>query len=473
MVAFLAGGLALSHGARSNASAAETAAPPSKPASAPIAGGPPLRAMSLDQALAYARAHQPALRSAQARVAAAAADTGIARAQWFPRMGLTAQVFEGTTNNTTASYIGAPAVDLPRIGGTRVTPTGGLGPSTSTLAAVGVQQELFDFGRIAAQAALSDLAYEGERLRADAERLRLDLLVREAYYGVQAARAVLVAAQDAYHRASLHRDLAAAEVKSGLHAPIELTRAQADLSRFNVGQIRAGGSLRTSQAVFAAAVGVEDRLLDAAGQPPPIGTVPSLEQGLRRAAEREPQLLEARTRIRAAQALASAIAAEARPDLLLTASFSGRAGTATPTSGSVSDTYGPLPLVPNWDLGLVLRWPFHDPVVAARRSAAESRIEVARADVARLSQQETAAIQEAYVSLEVNQAAVVGLDEAVGAARDNYAQAEARFKAGLGTALELADAEAVRTGAEIQLAVGQFEAQRARAAIARLTAEDP
>jgi len=59
----------------------------------------------------------------------------------------------------------------------------------------------------------------------------------------------------------------------------------------------------------------------------------------------------------------------------------------------------------------------------------------------------------------------------VDAAHANYAQAEARFKAGLGTSLELADAEAVRTDAEIQLAIGRFEALRARAVLGRLTAE--
>lgn len=427
--------------------------------------------MTLEEALSFARAHQPAIRSALARVAAAAADTRIARAQWLPGLGATAQAFEGTVNNTTASYVGAPRVDLPRIGGTTVGSTGPWVPSTSMLVAVGVGQEVFDFGRIAAVAAVADVAYDGERFRADSERLRIDLLVREAYFGVQGARAVLRAAEDAYRRAGVHRDMAAAAVKSGLHAPIELTRAQADLTRFGVGRIRAAGSLRTSQAAFAAAVGVEDRLLDAAGQPPPISAVPPLDLGLRQAAERDPLLQEAHSRVRGAESLTRAIGAEMRPDVALTATFSGRAGTATPSSGSVSDTYGPLPIVPNWDVGLLLRWPLYDPVVAARRDAAANRAEVARADVSVLSQQESAFIEQAYVSLEVNQATAVGLQQAVDAARANYAQAEARFKAGLGTSLELADAEALRTDAEIQLAVGQFEVQRGRAVIGRLIAE--
>jgi outer membrane protein len=428
--------------------------------------------MTLDQALAYARLHQPALQSALARVAAAAADTRVARAQWLPTFGATAQGFEGTTNNTTASYLGAPKVDLPRIGGTKVVSSGDWTPSTSTLAALGAGQEVFDFGRIAAQAAVADVSLVAERHRADAERLRVDLLVKDAYYGVQGGRAVLRAAEDAYARARVHREMAAAEVKSGLHAPIELTRAEADLARFDVGRIRAGGALRTAQAVFAAAVGVDEPLLDAAGQPPPSPAAPSLAEGLGRALARDPVLQEARARVGAADALARAIAAETRPDLVLTATLSGRVGTAEPSSGPISDRYGPLPIVPNWDVGLVLRWPFGDPVVRARRAAATDRVEVARADVAALAQQEGAAVQQAYVTLEVSQAALVGLGRAVEAGRANYAQAEARFKAGLGTSLELADAEAVRTDAEIQMAVGEFDAQRARAVLARLIAED-
>jgi outer membrane protein TolC len=448
------------------------------PAAAPARAGAaapvqvqPLREMTLDQALSYARAHQPVLRSALARVAEAAAEVYVVRSQWLPNVGATAQIFGGTVNNTTASYLGVPEVELPRIGGTKVSATGTFRPSASTLAGVGVGQELFDFGRIGAQAAAADLAREAERHRADAESLRVDLLVKDTYYGVLAARAIQLAAGDAYQRATVHREMAAAEVKSGLHAPIELTRAEADLTRFDVGRVRAGGALRTAQSVFAAAVGVDDPLLDAVGAPPPLSPAPPLEQGLRQALAKDPALDEARARVRGADASTHAVAAEMRPDLALTATFSGRAGTGEPSSGSISDRYGPLPSVPNWDVGLVLRWPIYDPVIAARQTAAARHADVARADASALAQQEAAVVQQAYVSLEVSQAALISLARAAEAGRANYAQAEARFKAGLGTSLELADAEAVRTDAEIQQAVGEFEARRSRAALSRLIAE--
>jgi outer membrane protein len=435
------------------------------------AGSAPIRAMTLSEALAYARVHQPAIQSALARVEAAASEARVARAQWLPGLGATAQLFEGTTNNSTASTLGVPEVDLPRIGGTAVRSTGNFAPKTSTLLAVGAGQEVLDFGRIAAQAAVADVAHEAARYQAENERLRVDLMIKEAFFGVQGARAVQQAAEDAYVRARVHRDMAAAGVKSGLHAPVELTRAEADLTRFDVGRIRTAGGLATAQAVFAAAVGVDDPLLDAAGEAPPVTPPPPLADGVARALARDPALLGARAQIRGAEAAARAIGAELRPDLSLSATVSARAGTATPTSGPLSPDYGPLPTVPNWDVGLVFRWPLYDAVVAARRDAAASRIGVARADAAVLGRQETAAVQQAYVGLEIAGAALGSLERAVEAARANYAQAEARFKAGLGTSLELADAEAVRTDAEIQLAVGRFDAQRARAVLARLLAE--
>lgn len=428
--------------------------------------------MSLDEALTFARGSQPTLLGALARVNAAAADQRVARAAWTPRIGATLQAFEGTTNNTTASTLGVAMVALPRIGGTRVDGSRSWAPSRSTLAAVGLEQEIFDFGRIAAAAAVTDVAFQVERHRADAERLRIELMVKEAYFGVHGARSVLRAAEDAFKRAALHRDMASAEVKSGLFAPIELTRAESDLARFDVGQIRARGALSTAQAVFAAAVGVTERLLDAKDAVTELVPPPPVDEGIRRALHDDPIILESLARIEGAQALTRELGAELRPQVVLTSSVSERGASATPSTGPYADPYEPLPSIPNWDVGLLLTWPLHDGVVEARRNAAASRVAVARADAVALAQEEVAAVEHAYVSLAVSQAALVGLERAVHAALANYAQAEARFKAGLGTALELADAESLRTDAEIQLAVGEFDARRYRAVIGRLLAED-
>jgi outer membrane protein TolC len=98
--------------------------------------------------------------------------------------------------------------------------------------------------------------------------------------------------------------------------------------------------------------------------------------------------------------------------------------------------------------------------------------QVRRDEIDLTREQEVAAIRQVYVQLQVAHAALAALDNAVVAARANYDQADARFRAGLGTAVELADAEAIRADAEIQLALGQFEFARSRAALGRAIAEE-
>lgn len=435
-------------------------------------GSRSLRAIGLGDAIAYAKAHQPAVRTAMARIAAQNALAGIPRARWLPRFGATAQLFGATANQTTASYVTTDSPDLPRIGGTRATSTGSFRPFASTLAGVGGTQELFEFGRIAAETAAADALVTIERHRAEVATLDVAFNVEEAYFAVFAAKSVLKASDEAYERARAHRDLAKAGVTSGLRPPIELTRAEAELAKLDIGRIRARGSVDTSQAVLAAAVGATDAALDVTSTPPSPSEMPSLDEALELSGARDPRLLEAIAQLRAQEARTRAIGAELRPDLSLTATVTGRAGGAPPSGNGVAASGdGFIPNVPNWDVGVVLTWPLFDGVVNARQNASQAEERVRREEIGQVRQETVAAVREAYVGVEVARAALPGLRHSLEAARANYEQADARFKAGLGTSVELADAEAVRTSAEIQLALGEFELARARSAFGRTIAE--
>jgi outer membrane protein TolC len=431
----------------------------------------PRRSLGLDEALAFAREHQPLVRVARARIAAAKAAGAIPGAQWGPQVGLTAQLYGATANNTTASSLGDPAVDLPRIGGTRATDVGSFRPYVSSLVGVGVWQEIFDFGRIAAQQVDARSAIEIERLRGEADRLDVEFAVRQAFFAVQAAQSVVLAADGAFVRARAHRDLAAAGVKSGMRAPIDLTRVEAELTRFEVGKIRARGGLTMAQGVLAAAVGAPEPLVGAAGQPPEPQPLPALADVLASAAGRDPMIREAIAQIAAQEAHTRAIAAEKRPNLYLTGTFSGRGGGAPPSSGPSPVGGGLLPTVANWDLGLVLSWPFLDPVVSARKEASEAREDAARARLDERRFAQAALVQRAYFAVEIARSSLPALERALDAARKNQAQAEARFQQGLATSVELADAEGLLTESEIQLVLGRFELARARAAFGRAIAE--
>jgi outer membrane protein TolC len=467
--------------------AAASSAPPAR-AQAPAAGGSagvlaarqpidtphPPRTLTMAEALSYAREHQPAIHSALSNVAARMAEAKVPSGRWLPSVGVGAQLYGMTANNTTATYLSTDWLDVPRIGGTTALTSPSSAnwqPYASTLVVAGVSQEVFDFGRIGAQRAAADALVDVARRDADAARLDVEFGVEEAYFSVLAAKAVVKASDQAYERAVVHRDFAKRGVESGMRSPIELTRAEADLARFDVGRVRARGGVALAQTVLAAAIGAPDYAVDVAEETPQRAEMPTIEEAIRLAQARDPRLASALAQLAAAEKRTTAVGAELRPDLSLTATLSGRAGGA-PVAGATPAGEGWIPNVPNWDVGLVLSWPLFDGVIGARRDAAKSLEQVRHDEVDTARLQDVATVRETYARVDVARSALGALQNAVVAARANYDQADARFRSGIGNAVELADAEAVRTDAEIQLALGQFDLARARAAFGRAIAEE-
>jgi outer membrane protein len=435
---------------------------------------PAAHPMTLVEALAYAHGHEPAILQALAQVKTEEADAKVPRAAWQPVIGASAQIFAATSNNTTASYIAADSIVIPRIGGSPSVSESGAGwkPYASTFVGVSAVQEIFDFGRIAARTAVADANVAVLKQDADARRLDVELSVEEAYFGVYAAKGVLEASEDAYQRALTHRDLAKAGVTSGLRSPIELTRAEADLSRYDIGRIRARGGVLVSRSVLAASIGAPELDVDVSGPAPTPAQVPTLADAIRLATDRDPRIREAVARLQAQEKNTVAVGAALRPNVFATGTLSGRAGGGTPSgAGIIPDGAGFAPDVPNWDVGLVLSWTMFDGVTLAARDASRTAEEARKDEIALFRTREVAAVTQGYTRVSVARDAVPALREAVRGAVANYSQADARFKAGLGNAVELADAEALRADAEVQLALGLFEVARARAVFGRAIAE--
>jgi outer membrane protein len=432
-------------------------------------------AMTLPEALQYARAHHPALRAALARAQAVAADATVTRARWYPTLVGTAQLLASTTNNTTGSYLSIPGFDNPRVSATRAESPGSasLAPSPSTLVGLGARQELFDFGRITAQVAVDDLNAEAERLSSESTSLVIDYDVEETYFAVSTAHAIQTASEHAYERAAVHRDLARAGVESGLRRPIELTRSEATLDRYDLGRIRARRGVAVAESVFAAAVGLPGSRLDITPAAEAPTEVPPLPAALAKALRDNPELLGAHAREQGQEARVRAIESETRPNLFLSGAISGNAGGATPSSGEAAPDQGLLPVVPNWDVGVALSWPLLDPTVSARADRARIQQDAEREETRAVQLRVTASVEEAYLDVEAAGEALPVLKHTMDAAVANYAQANARFENGLGDTVELADAEELRTNAEIELALGTFEVARTRAALGRLIAEHP
>lgn len=432
---------------------------------------PPPRSLTLREAITYARAHQPSLQAARARVEVARAQARLPRAAQTPRIVAGAELLAGTNNNTTTSYGGPLGFDVPRIGGTPANAPDRLSPEPSTLVGIGLRQEVYDFGRLSAQAAALDLFARAAEDDAQLADLDLALYVEESFYAVAGAHAVLRASEAAATRATAHRDLAKAGVGAKLRPPIELTRAEADLARFEVDRLRAQGALTSAEAVLAAAIGAPDAAIDAGADDLPYPSVLPLETAIREFDQREPSLRARADALRAQHEVTRSIEDELRPDVSLSAGVTGRAGGSSVTTNPTPAGAGFLPDVPNWDAMLVVSWPLFDRTVDVRAETSRrlERVRAAEVDLERERLRGRAA--QAYVDLQVAGSALPALERSLDAARANQAQADARFGSGLATAIELADAEALLADAEIQLAIGQFQRARARARLARVIAE--
>jgi outer membrane protein len=337
--------------------------------------------------------------------------------------------------------------------------------------AISVSQELYDFGRISARMVAADARAAAAGAEREVALLDVQLAVEEAYNAVLAARDVLHATEEALRRAVTHRDFAVAGTTSGMRPPIELTRAQADVAQLEVRRIRARAGLDAAQAAFAAAMGSTALAVDAQPSGEVESPSPSLEQVMERAARKNPAIAAARSRLDAERASTRAIGRELLPNLSATAGLSGRAGGAATATAAPPFGDGWLPDVPNWHLGVVLSWNLFDATVLARRSASQARERVAQADLEATRLAVALGAERAHLELDAALGALPGLRASVEAARRNQAQADARFRAGLGTVVELADAEALLTTAELELAVGRFAVARARAELGRALAE--
>jgi outer membrane protein TolC len=434
----------------------------------------PRQAMTLAQALDFARAHHPRLKVADAEVRFARELAEEPKARWLPSFGVTAQVVGSSNNNSATNWLGSKgAVEFPRIAG-----TGFLQhpsdidwkPYLNTSVGVSGEQLVFDSGRIAAELAVADALTDAQQASKEDRQLSVELGVRETYFATLAARAVVEVARQAERRASVHRDEAHARVTQGVRSRVEELRAEADLARFQVGVLRAEAGLRSAQAAFAEAVGAPSPLgaVDEPGVAAPT-TVPTLEVVLDDAARRDPVVREALLRERAAQAEVRLATTELLPEVYVVATVSSAAGGA-PKEGTTSQTWGlgAVPWVPDYFAGAVLSWRFFDPVRRARQTSAERAGEITVAELENVQQQSIARVQQAWVRAQVAAQSLPALENARLAAQANYEQAEVRVNSGLGTAVELADAEALRTSAEVELVLGRFEVVRARASLVRV-----
>ncbi len=428
------------------------AAAPSVSAQTP----PPPSPLTLQQAVAYAVAHYPAIRAASARVSAQEAGIDLAETSYLPRLDSTLQINRATRNNVAGLLL--PGAPIPSISG----PVSDSSPTSIWGSAGGLllSWEVFDFG---ARGAAVDVArHQMARATAAAELTRVDVAVRtaDAYLRLAAAQETVRAARANVERLEVFANAVAVLVKNQLRAGADDSRAQAELAIARIQLIQAEQAEEIARAGVAQWLGVDpgDVQLATAALLAAAPTAPAASPD----AARHPAAAGQRAALDASHAAQNAIGRSYFPRFSFQTAFSARGSGATANGALLSGTSGLGWRTSNWATGVTATFPLFDRFSLQARKAIEQQNE--RAEAASYDRVvRELSTQSRQARAEMNGARRVAAQTPVqlASARVLDQQSRARYDAGLGTIVEVADAARLLLQAEVGDAVAKLGIWRA------------
>jgi len=430
--------------------AAQPAATPVAPAAAPpTTTGPEV--LTLERAIEIAMRQQPSLRQSKAQVEAAQGRADLARVARNPTIALDATAGTSSSFTTgTGTAAGVRAGDF-----FSHEESTGLGASASW--------RIYDFGQTAANIRAADLNAEAAAATVGTSTLDIRTNVEVAYLTAVADRKLVLVAETTVKSEDAHLDQARRFVAAQAHDPIEVAQAQARDANAKSALAQSQSNEAIALANLRSAIGWVDPLNSptvAANWPTPPESEPLALAALVDAARKNrPEIVQLDKQIEAADANLTAARAERRPVLSANAQTQWSPGT-----GNWSPD-------PSWSAGLSLTWSLFD----GGRSAADQRVANANLQIS-VAQRDallvtlTSQLDAARSQIIANRANVAASTEAVTAAQAQLKLSEARYTQGLGSQIELADAQTAVTTAQGNLVQAEFQFATAWAQLHRATA---
>lgn len=420
--------------------------------------------LTLEQAIAQATGNYAAVRVSSEQASAAAASINLARTAFLPKVDGIAQLNRATRNNVYGMLM-PNSVIMPI--------SGPPNPSNSLTnvwgSAVGflVSWEPLDFGLRQAQVDAAGAAKQ--RADAGVERTRFDVAASaaDAFLTILAAQQSVEAAKAGVTRARTFHEIVSALVKAELRPGAEASRARAEMAMAETQRIQAEQSVNLARAALSQFLGAPPppaieagRLLE---EPPPAP--PSSAQAA--ADPLHPAVREQTAAIAESEARSKVLDRSYFPKFNLQSGVYARGTGANPdfTTGGAAAGLGPN--IHNWGVGFSVTMPFMEYAALREKRAiegAQRRVEDAR--LAQLKQDIAARVARAQALESGAREVLASLPIQLEAARAAEVQATARYKAGLGTIAEVAEAQRLLTQTEIDHSLARLQVWRSQLALA-------
>jgi outer membrane protein TolC len=389
-------------------------APPGAPQ---IAG----RALSLDEAVAIGLSTQPQILARLYDYAAARHRVTQALAPMLPQV--TGTVSASRVSQTTLSTSPQTGITTPVQIDRQM--------SDTFLAQVSLSQLLFDFGKTlaASEAArkLSFVALENVEL----QRQLIALAIREAYTNINFSQRLAAVAQQSFDRAQLNLRSARGFFDVGTRPKSDVVRAEVDVANARVDIIRARNAQRLARAALNTAMGididsptqVQDNLIY---EPVQFDRAQQRAEALRQ----RPENRQAKLQVEVSEAQERLAYRNFFPNLSAVAAYGG-------TRSELNQ---------NWSIGLNLSWNIFDGGnLLGRYEESKANLDAARARLKASELDIVQNVEQAEISAEEAQERIQAAQAAVASAEENFRLAQGRFDAGVGTILELTDAQLALT----------------------------
>jgi outer membrane protein len=424
VVTSLAGMVVLLFVAFTGAASAQAPPPsPSTPTPAPPSTQVAGRVLTLEECIAIALEAQPRIQATLSDYAAARYRVNQAFAPLLPQL---------------SGLVSATKSNIPTVAtnaaGTNVTTVQTRNFGDSFVAQVQLSQLLFDFGKTlaATDAArkLAEVAVEDVEL----QRQLISLTVKEAYTNTLFSQRLIRVQEQAVERAELNLRSAKGFFDVGTRPKSDVARAEVDVANARVDLIRARNALRNAIVALNIAMAIDvdspTQIVDNL-----IYTPVTIDRQLLRAdsLRQRPEYRQAKLRSAAAEATERQAFRNFFPDITGSGAYGG----------------AQTPLNESWSATLSLNWSLFDGGGRiARYNEAKANLEGARARVKSTELDIIQNVEQAEIAVEEAQERIQAAQTLVASAQENFRLAQGRFDAGVGTILELTDAQLALTQAQ-------------------------
>ncbi len=411
----------------------------------------PARPLTLDEAVELAMKNYPAIRAARAQAEAARASVDLARTAYLPRTDLLWQENRATRNNVFGMLL--PQSAIPPISGP-VLGTTSFDSAWGSAGGMLASWEPFDFGYRKANVAVARATSDKANATADLTQLDAAASAAEAFLAAIAAGRTVVAARANVERLEVFARSLHVLVENQLRPGADASRADAEIATARNFLIQAEQNAETSLITLSEALGLAGTSMS----PDPGSLVDRPPQALPPISKPEshPLALAQAASVSAAQARERALERSYYPRFNYQFALYGR-GSGALLDGRLDPRKGLLPDVPNWATGVSITFPALDifGIRARRRAEASiSEAEKARYDqtLQSLRAQDDRANALVKAAVRISENTPVQLK----AAQETESRARARYEAGLGNIVEVADAQRLLTQAEIEQEVARL-----------------